>query len=75
MVVGVQDEVSLGATDTFAAEQGADGEAAEDLKNNILRESDQCVLLLGASSISSVCSTMRASSVMRSLKRKIIQHI
>jgi hypothetical protein len=40
MVVGVQDEVSLGATDTFVAEQGADGEAAEDLKNNILCESD-----------------------------------
>jgi hypothetical protein len=40
MFVGVQDEVSLGATDTFAAEQGADGEAVEDLKNNILCESD-----------------------------------
>ena len=30
-------------------------------------------LLLGASSISSMCSRMRACSVMRSLKRKIIQ--
>jgi hypothetical protein len=29
MVVG--DEVVLGATDTFTAQQGADGEAAEDL--------------------------------------------
>jgi hypothetical protein len=36
MVVG--DEADLGAIDTFAAEQGASGEAAEDLQNNILCE-------------------------------------
>ena len=38
MVVGVRDEVFLGAIDTFAAEQGAGGEAVEDIKNDILRE-------------------------------------
>ena len=38
MVVGVQDEVFLGVTDTYTAEQGAGGEATEDLKNDILRE-------------------------------------
>ena len=38
MVVGVRDEVFLGATDTFAAEQGAGREIAEDLENDILRE-------------------------------------
>ena len=38
MVVGVRDEVFPGATDTFAAEQGAGREAAEDLKNDILYE-------------------------------------
>ena len=38
MVVGVQDEVFPGAIDIFVAEQGASGEAAEDLKNEILRE-------------------------------------
>ena len=64
MVVGVRDEVFLGATDTFTVEQGAGGEAAEDLDNGIVREASQCVPLVGASSI---------SLVMRSLKRKIIQ--
>ena len=34
MVVG--DEVLLGATDTFVAEQGVGRNAVEDLKNNIL---------------------------------------
>ena len=38
MVVVVLDEVVLGATDTFATEQGAGREAAEDLKNDIFRE-------------------------------------
>ena len=38
MVVGVRDEVFPGATNTFAAKQGADGEAVEDLKNEILRK-------------------------------------
>jgi hypothetical protein len=41
MVVG--DEAVPGATDTFAAQQGASGEAAEDLQNNILCEASQCV--------------------------------
>ena len=69
----VQDEASIGVTDTFVAEQGAGGDVAEDLKNDILREAGQCVPLVGASSISYVCSRMRDCSVMRSLKRKIIQ--
>ena len=47
MVVGVQDEVFLGVIDTFAAEQGAGEEVAEDLKNDILREAGQCVPLVG----------------------------
>jgi hypothetical protein len=38
MVVRVQDEVSPRATDTFAVEQRAGREAAEDLENDILRE-------------------------------------
>jgi hypothetical protein len=38
MVIGVHDEFFLRAIDTFTAEQGAGGEAAEDLKNNILCE-------------------------------------
>ena len=36
MIVG--DEAVLGVTDTFAAQQGESGEAAEDLQNNILCE-------------------------------------
>ena len=47
MVVGVRDEVFPRATDTFIAEQGADGEVAEDLKNDIVREARQCVPLVG----------------------------
>ena len=47
MVVGVQDEVFPGVTDTFAAEQGVGGEVSEDLKNDILREASQCVPLIG----------------------------
>ena len=47
MVVGVRDEVSPRATDTFTAEQGADGEAVEDLENEILHEAGQCVPLVG----------------------------
>ena len=47
MVVVVQDEAVLGATDTFAAEQGAGGEAEEDLDNGIVREASQCVPLVG----------------------------
>ena len=41
MVVG--DEAVLGAIDTFATQQGAGGEAAEDLQNNIFCEASQCV--------------------------------
>ena len=47
MVAGVRDEVFLGGTNTFAAEQGAGGEVAEDLKNDILREAGQCLPLVG----------------------------
>ena len=47
MVVGVLDEVFLGVIDKFAAEQGADGELVEDLKNDILREAGQCVPIVG----------------------------
>jgi hypothetical protein len=47
MVVGVRDEFFPGATDTFAAEQGAGREVVEDLKNDILREAAQCVHLVG----------------------------
>jgi hypothetical protein len=72
-IVGVRDEVVSGATDTFVATQGAGGEAAEDLDNDMVYEASHCVPLVGVSSISSVCSRMRASLVMRSLKRKIIQ--
>ena len=34
----VQDEASPGATNTFAAEQGVGGEAAEDLDKGIVHE-------------------------------------
>ena len=47
MVVVVHDEAILGVTNTFAAEQGADREAVEDLKNDILREAGQCIPLVG----------------------------
>ena len=47
MVGGVWDEVSLGATDTFVAEQGADVEAMEDLDNGIVHEAGQCVPPIG----------------------------
>ena len=47
MVVVVRDEAILGAIDTFAAEQGAGREAAEDLDNGIVREAGQCVPLIG----------------------------
>jgi hypothetical protein len=38
MVVVVLNEAVLGATDTFAAEQGANGETTEDLNNSIACE-------------------------------------
>ena len=60
-LIVVRDEAIPRVTDTFAAEHGAGGEAAEDLDNGIVREASQCVPLVGASSI---------SLVMRSLKRK-----
>ena len=47
MVVVDWDEAVLGATDTFVVEQGAGGEAAEDLDNGIVREAGQCVPLVG----------------------------
>ena len=47
MVVVVHDEAILGVTNTFAAEQGAGKEAAEDLDNGIVREAGQCVPLVG----------------------------
>ena len=43
----VRDEASLGATDTFAAEQGAGEEAAKDLDKDIVHEAGQCVPLVG----------------------------
>ena len=48
MVVVVLDEVVPGATDTFVAEQGVDGEEAEDLNNGNVREAGQCVPLVGS---------------------------
>ena len=47
MVVVVLDEAVLEATDTFAAEQGAIGEAMEDLDNGIVCKAGQCVPLVG----------------------------
>ena len=47
MVVGVQDEASLGVTNTFIVEQGVGREVVEDLENDILREAGQCVPLVG----------------------------
>ena len=43
----VRDEAFLGAIDTFVAEQGAGGEAAEDLNKDIVHEAGQCVHLVG----------------------------
>ena len=45
MVVGVQDEVFLGATYTFAGAIGR--EAVEDLDNGTVREAGQCIPLVG----------------------------
>ena len=73
MVVVVRDEAVQGVIDTFAVEQGADGKAAEDLDNTSSMRLASAFLLLGASSISSVCRRMRACLVIRSLKRKIVQ--
>ena len=42
----IRDEASLGATDTFAVEQGANEEATEDLDNDIIHEASQCVPLV-----------------------------
>jgi hypothetical protein len=46
MVVVVLDEAVLGMIDTFAAEQGAGGEATEDHDNGIVREAGQCICLV-----------------------------
>jgi hypothetical protein len=43
----VQDEASLGATNTFAVEQGAGDEAMEDLDKDIIHEAGQCLPLVG----------------------------
>ena len=43
-----RDEASLGAIDTFAAEQGVGREAAKDHENEILHEASQCVPLVGS---------------------------
>ena len=61
------------ATYTFTVEEGASREAAKDLDNGIFREVGQWIPLVGASSISSMCNRMGACSIMRSVKRKIIQ--
>ena len=47
MVVGVRDEMVPGATDTFAAEQGAGGEATEDLDKDMVCEGGHNVPLVG----------------------------
>ena len=47
MVVVVLDEAVLGATDTFATEQRADGEAVEDLNSGIVCEAGQCIPPVG----------------------------
>jgi hypothetical protein len=46
MVVGVRDKSVLGATDTFAVEQGVGKEVAEDLDNGIIHEAGQCIPLV-----------------------------
>jgi len=45
-LIVVQDEAFLGVIDTFPAEQGVGGEAAEDLDNDIVHEAGQCVSLV-----------------------------
>ena len=47
MVVIVRDEAVLGATNTFIAEQGAGGEAAEDLDKHMVCEAAHCVPPIG----------------------------
>jgi len=47
MVLGFEDEVVLGATHTFAATQGARGEAAEDKDQDIVCEDVYFVPLIG----------------------------
>ena len=42
----VRDETSLGAIDTITAEQGAGGEAVEDLDKDIVHEASQCIPLV-----------------------------
>jgi hypothetical protein len=46
-VIVVLDEAVPGVADTFAAEQGAGRDVAEDLDNSIVREAGQCVPLVG----------------------------
>jgi len=47
MVVVVLDEAVPGATNTFAAKEGAGREVAKDLDNDIVCEAGQCVPLVG----------------------------
>ena len=47
MVVVVLDEAVPGAIDSFAAEQGAGGEAVEDLDNDVVHEASPCIPLVG----------------------------
>ena len=47
MVVGVRDEVVLGATNTLATEQGGGREVAEYLNNDIVCEAGQRIPLVG----------------------------
>ena len=50
MVLGFREEAVPGATDTFAAAQGADGEALEDKDEDMVCEDGHFVPLVGASS-------------------------
>ena len=47
LVLGVQDEVVLGAVDTLAAAQGAGGEAAEDEDQDMVYEDAHSLHLIG----------------------------
>jgi len=47
LVLGVQDEVVLGAVDTLAAAQGAGGEAAEDEDQDMVYEDAHSLHLVG----------------------------
>ena len=46
-LIVIRDEAFPGATNIFAVEQGAGGEAAEGLDKDIIHEASQCVPLVG----------------------------